>query len=197
MPKLYWRIGLIGLLLGAGLANASPITYTEQFVGTGTLNGTDFTSELVTLTAVADTSAVQNPSSGYFFVNGLSVMVDVASVGSDTLTNVGSAFVNQGGIAGIGDDTFAVDIVDTISAAFSTFDLQTAFGPVSGASFFSPVFLPTVQGAFKVTGVDGDSTFTATTVPEPASMAMLGLGLLAIAGLKRRSRSSAFLPRSR
>src|SRR5262249_14830843 len=78
-------------------------------------------------------------------------------------------FSNQGlGTAGIQDDTIFLDVLDTVNAAFSSYDLKSAIGPINGTAKFNPsgVF-PTTRGNFTLTAVVGNSTFTAT-IPQPA-----------------------------
>jgi len=48
----------------AAPAAASPIEYTETATGSGTLNGTAFTNDLITITAFGDTTGVITVNAG-------------------------------------------------------------------------------------------------------------------------------------
>ena len=191
MKIVHLGIASLTLLMTAGLANAEAIVYTEGFIGTGLLAGNSFTNSLVTLSVTGDTSAVTNPSSGFYALLPVTVSIKVDSLSTTAiLTDAGSMFANQAAnVVTIGDDTIAFDIVDAIAAEFATYDLTTSIGPIPAQADISPIFFPTDQGGFKVTSVAGDATFTATVVPEPGSLAMFGSGLLLVGlGAFRKSR---------
>ena len=59
MTPSYILVAFLALLGGAiNFARAESITYVESAIATGSLNGTDFTDALLTLTATGDTSNV-------------------------------------------------------------------------------------------------------------------------------------------
>ena len=123
-------IGIFG-----GAAWATPITYTEIFTDSGSLGASSFTSALVTLTFIGDTTNVVNPLSGIFQNPIGTGTVNVSGVGSATFTDQMEAVVNQslsGGAGGISDRTADKLTLFTINAAFSSYDLKSSFGPVSG-----------------------------------------------------------------
>lgn len=179
------------LLFGAAAAHAVPITYTVAATGTGSLGASSFTNALVTITLTADTSTVTHPF-GVTFNNSGPATVDVAGIGTATLTDNFIVFDNQaggpGGIgaAGIEDNTIFLNLLDTANAAFASYDLKSAIGPITGTALFNAGNLfPTNRGDFTLTSV-GDSTFTATingqggaqAAPTLSEWAMIGLGLL-------------------
>jgi hypothetical protein len=168
------------LALGfAAPAAASPIEYTETATGSGTLNSTAFTNDLITITAFGDTTGVITvmPAPGGFFVNpGVVATVTVSGVGSDTLPNA-VVFVIQapplGPSAGFADSVSNAAILDTVDSAFSTYALNTAIGPITGPNFGQSSTATGSGGSFQILSPQGlvDSTFTA--VPGP----IVGAGL--------------------
>ena len=90
--------------------------------------------------------------------------------------------------AGIGDtlDGGLIPVLQTINAAFVSYDLTTAIGPLSGSSSInSGEAFRTTAGDFILFSI-GDSTFTATTnaaaAPEPSTLCLAGLGALGLFG---------------
>lgn len=140
--------------------HAVPITYTVAATGTGSLGASTFTNALVTITLTGDTSGVTG--TGPFF-NAGPTTVNVAGIGTATFTNLIQVFDNLAGVAGIEDFGVNLDILDTSNAAFTSYDLKSAIGPLSGSSLFNPgALFPTDLGNFSLTSV-GNSTFTAIT----------------------------------
>ncbi|OPY13734.1 MAG: hypothetical protein A4E66_00650 [Syntrophus sp. PtaB.Bin001] len=179
----------VGLVLGSSLPTfAAPITYMEQAIGSGSLDGSSFFDRLVTITFVGDTSTVTG-SAGFFTNSVGTATVSVAGVGSDTLTNA-FVFVNQGwtpaAAVGFGDNMAGGSILDTLHSAFASYDLTTAIGPQTGSTFYrNDLTFATGSGTFHL-DLAGDSTFTATTVPLPSALLLLGPGLVGLIGIRKR-----------
>jgi hypothetical protein len=178
---------LVAFLVGGGVAQAGQITYTIQGTGSGTLDTNLFTDALVSLVMVGDTGDVTG-GAGFYKIPG-TVTLNVAGLGSATVTDSAFVFDNQGYIppaAGFGTD--AGSILDTYDSAFGTYDLTTDIGPITNTSFFRPdLTFGTTAGLFNI-GSMGDSTFQASTVPEPSSFSLLGLGLAGLAYMLRKAR---------
>ena len=163
---------LVGLGYPAGIA-AAPITYTEQAVATGSLGGTGFSDAAVALTFVGDTSNVFLDSGIWRNEIGTAT-VTVTGIGTATFTESMEVFDNGGAMA-VGVANPSASALDTFNPLLSAYDLQSAIGPLSGQSFIRPdITFSTNLGGFNLQ-IAGDSTFTATTVPEPSSLAMASL----------------------
>lgn len=179
----------VGLVIGASLqALAAPITYMEQTIGTGTLDGTSFSGQLVTITLSGNTSNVTGGSG--FFTNNVGIaIVSVAGLGSDTLPGA-YVFVNQGyAPPAVGFGSSSGSILDTLHNAFGAYDLTTAIGPQTGDAFYRPDLSYTTgsAGIFHLDSV-GNTTFTASAVPLPGALLLFGPGLVGIAAIRRRLR---------
>src|ERR1700691_4207007 len=110
-------------------AQASIYDYTEQQIGTGSLDGVAFANALVTIVLTADTSGVTPTSTpGLYDNRGVATLTVAGISGVATFSGVSQVFVNQGGAVGIGNGatTSAVaDVLDTVSPIFTTYGLAT------------------------------------------------------------------------
>jgi hypothetical protein len=165
-------------------ASAGPITFTETQNGIGSLGGTPFNNALVTIVLTSNTSTITG-GSGVFFDIGPAT-VTVAGIGTATFTDTMEAVVNQTySDAGISDETTNRSMMFDTNAAFGTYDLSTAIGPLSGnASGNAGLGFSTSMGLFVLTdslnNPDHPATFTATTlgsVPEPGTLGLLAAGI--------------------
>ncbi len=185
-------VGITGALLGATSAFAVPITYTEQAVGSGSLDGVAFTGATVVLTMVNDTANVIGGPT--LFENIGTATVSVAAGAPETFTDTTEVF-SAPAIPSVGfsDLTLGFDILDNVNSTFATYDLTTAIGPITGAPLISAgVSFPTDSGPFILYGVTGNVTFTASlaAVSEPSALALLAAALAGLFGVVRlRQRS--------
>jgi hypothetical protein len=192
---------------------AEPITYTMQFIGTGSLGGSSFSQATVTLTMNNNTANIDT-SSGIPEVNGTAT-VSVSGINggtpatfTDTIQVYTSTSSSLGPIVGFYDASvnppFGLDIVDEASTAFLTYDL-TAIAPTMGAASIGggappdfPGFGLTSGEFFLLTGLgtgDGNPTATFAAIPVPVPEPAAGrafpgvlavLGILLLAKLPRR-----------
>jgi hypothetical protein len=184
------RTGIVLALLAGvpRLAEASPVTYVDSGLASGSLGSSAFTNALVTLEFVGDTANITNPQPGLYFNMPGTATVTVAGIGTATFTDPMAAFVNQNFIppvspfAGISDQSFpgGAVVLATSNSAFSSYALTAPFGPFTGPSAFEaagPVAFPTTLGDFIIL-TTATSTFQAfSTIPEPSSIVSGGIAM--------------------
>ncbi len=161
-------------------AQANPIVYIETGTLTGTIGATSFTDAAVTLTTVADTSnIVLTNIDGYnIYENAGTTTIQIAGVGTATFNggdsfgafseDLTSVFAGTGNV-GIADISQQVAIFGNFTTIPPFYDLSTSFTSTGTSSYNSNSFSTTL-GDLTIGSTSGNATFTATAVPEPATI---------------------------
>jgi hypothetical protein len=177
--------GLIPLTAAAG-----PITFTESFTATGTVNGNPFDGNVM-FSLSTDTSLITGGGGLFVTPDGVA-SVTIQGVGTGTFTDPFYVFDNQGvSVAGFSDPNIE-DIVDLSNSAFATYNLQNPIGPLASSFFFVDTgqALGSTLGTIILDSTSGTPTFAATTgggtTPEPGSLVLFGSGVVALATVIRR-----------
>jgi hypothetical protein len=141
---------IISLLCVAN-AKASPVTYTESAIISGSLNGVSFTDKLLAITGTGDTAGISQDFPGHSpFLNFVTATFSVTAVGNGRFTDAIFVF-DTSGAAGFTDETHLGDILDTLNAAFASYDLSTSIGPITGPSLHGTNPFLTTAGTLSIT----------------------------------------------
>lgn len=182
---------VFGLVLVVA-AKASTITFTDVTTASGTIGSTSFVGDLITISAVADTSDIV-PIGGGFFVDDNSASITIGSLGTFTFTTGTRFFVDGGEVGFSRSSATGADLIDgPNNSAFSSWDMLSSIGPITGIGAIfqwnnvqcpSCGTLPAVVtngGTLVLDNGSPDVTFSAqvgtSAVPEPTGMTFVLIG---------------------
>jgi len=190
-------------------ARADEIDYIFQGYASGSIGSTSFTNSAFTITLTADTSNISQfamsclPSPCTIY----DVAATSATITADGLTtNITSpigVYDNQtvdvlglSRITGPGTGGLGMDLLSISNSAFATYNLSTpiaAVGPVNlgDLSEFSCSAGCVITGIGDVSMSSASQVTFTDPVPEPASVLLLAVGLLAVVGVRRTMRGRA------
>ena len=186
---------VLGLVIGvAGRAEADLATYMETGVGSGSLDGTAFTDVPFTLVATADTNNVTGGPPIFSVPNDA---LTVAVSGITATFTIPTITVSNQGVpdAGFGAPLQNLAVLFVGSSVFSSYDLRSSIGPISGTPLFNPgAAFATTDGSFVLTAVSSvtfQATVGGTPIPEldpgalASALALASGGLAVLTGRRR------------
>ena len=167
---------------------AAPITYTYISKSSGSLGGILFTNQSITIVGAGDTNKIVSTYNGGLLQNELtSLFVTVSDVGSAAFsgfnsifsTDLGPALSVNGKVVGAG-----FDFLDGERFDGANYDLKSNFGPRQLSLICGGGEVSTTAGLLILPCSSSTFTFIAL-VPEPSSLATLGLGTLLLLGYRK------------
>lgn len=210
-PNTY-RINLTGLS-GSGVVNVGPSGNYEISAGPGTLGGS--ASVELTIPVLGSrtftTSSFTSLFTGEVNLNGLAEGSYPFAFGTGAVTtpigvNFGGSYdgATTMGILGFLNSLLGTSFVDpsgagtfsvegTITDTEVVLDVtETAVGwPGAGELLLDFIGnVPAIGGSFRIDNLAITATPTSTQVPEPASLALLGLGMAGLAAIRRRKQTA-------
>ena len=204
MTRVVFALLAAALFCSVTQVQAGPITYSLTTTASGRLGASSFTNALATVTLTGNTSNVipviggpatgllGNPGTTTVSIFGLGTATFTAPTGIfstfNDLTLFGGSVVSIGQFVGpLNNLTDITSILAEKDPVFFGYDLRGSLGPVSGTGGSSApdpnAVFPTTLGILNFTAPPfgtGTTTFTATTVPEPGTVVLLGCGMAAL-----------------
>ncbi len=179
--KILWA----ALFAGLPAVVASPITFTISTSAGGTLGSTVFSDNTITFTETTDTSLIVFCFGGFALCAPASTSntVTIGGLGTFTINDSTEFFTSAFNRAGLTDLTLSADVLTETDAAFGSYNLETALGPIFDSIYsnsLSPI--STSGGTLSYLGNSADAAFTAVTsgTPEPGSFGLLAAGAVSL-----------------
>jgi hypothetical protein len=188
-------LGFFALLLSASTCISSPITFTFEGTGSGTLAGQAFSNTAFLITAQADTSNANcfSTSSTGCSLSHTSAKILLSGLGEHQFTSSTRTFVNNtntgaGFSRGVSDGV--IDLFTGFrNPALATWKMTESIGPITAnaqlVQWSNPTPILTSGGTLNFTNATVLGTFTARVVPEPSTL-LLALAGFSLLGIRRR-----------
>jgi hypothetical protein len=194
-----FAVALSALALGAGMVRAEYLSYTITGTADGSLGSRAFTGAAFTLTAIGDTTQIQQLSSGAYMLSALRMSIDVAGVGTGTFVDPTEvqAFSSLGVTENIAflDSDYTNPIVGINPTGLLGYNLSTPVAPTAAMlSSHNVDYWDTTAGTLGFIGTTDfsnprDLSFQVgqATLPEPSTLVLAAIAAMAgLCALARR-----------
>lgn len=185
------------LLVGAATATAAPITYTHTGVGSGTLDDVPFGLAApveFTITATGDTENIESCVPSCLSNDNLTASITISGVGTFDFVTPTRYFRSMFGNVGFSRSGISGEDLFNGPAGVGAWDMASSIGPIGGTANllqWSEEDVVTTGGVLVFDSGTTATTFQAVVgepIPEPATMMLIGTGVLAAAVRRRMSR---------
>lgn len=190
--RLLQVVALASLVFAPVSARAVPITYVYEGTGSGTLGEGSFSEASFTISALADTDNITAWQATNRQNTHQSTTITIAGLGTHEILSPSHTWHQDQGDGGLGADLGPNWITFSGGLEFGTewffYALDTSIGPLVEDDPLNVVQfagVSTTAGSLSFFAIDSVS-FTATVIPEPSSLALVGLGLAGLALSSRK-----------
>jgi hypothetical protein len=193
-----WSVNTPTLQLGAGSVQLRSVFDSDPFISFGatTIN---LSTSPVTFAFLFGTPVIPGLYNGATSTGGVSVTNGASGTTTVSTSGIHPTYISGYGTVGLSPTNLGVDLGTAPCIASGVpFTVTTTCNQGTTANSFAPTFYDNLEALLTYTQDDfssvaswsGAVTLTSTVTPEPATLGLFGMGLVVIAGLGVRRRTS-------